>query len=66
MMARMRATSADSVQSTRLERVVQGNRDAMRRWSHMLKPDMASTLPNEAISDLLQRANETVTGNSAR
>jgi hypothetical protein len=32
----------------------------------MLKPDMASTLPNEAISDLLQRANETVTGNSAR
>jgi hypothetical protein len=32
----------------------------------MLKPDMASPLPDYRVSDLLQRADETLTGHATR
>ena len=49
-----------------LQRIVQRNSDTMSRWSRMLKPDVASPLPDYRVSDLLQRADQTVAGYAAR
>jgi len=56
----------DSVKCASLQRIVQRNRDSMSRWSRMLKPDMAHHLPDYRVSDLLQRADQTVAGHAAR
>ena len=49
-----------------LQRIVQRNSDTVDRWSRMLKPDMASPLPDYLVSDLLQRADQTVAGHATR
>jgi len=54
------------VKRASLQRIVQRNSDIVNRWSRMLKPDMASLLPDYRVSDLLQRADQTVAGHATR
>ena len=47
------------MQGASLQRIVQRNSDTVNRCSRMLKPDMASPLPDYRVSYLLQRADQT-------
>jgi hypothetical protein len=54
------------VKRASLQRIVERNGDTVDRWSRMLKPGMASPLPDYRVSDLLQRADQTVAGHATR